>query len=126
MLTALLMRLFPHDDLEPVVYEETAEIIHAKLTAQPEWSKAYHAGLDALDKSAGGDWLSENADAQTDHLAAAGDRPFFKMLYGVALAEFYSNPKVWAHLGYEGPSAEYGGYVNRGFDDIDWLPEAGR
>jgi hypothetical protein len=26
-------------------------------------------------------------------------------------------------LGYEGPSFERGGYLNRGAGDIDWLPE---
>jgi hypothetical protein len=28
---------------------------------------------------------------------------------------------VWAKFGYEGPSADKGGYISRGFDDIDWL-----
>jgi len=27
-------------------------------------------------------------------------------------------------LGYEGPSFDKGGYINRGFDDLDWLPAA--
>ena len=27
-------------------------------------------------------------------------------------------------FGYEGSSAEHGGYIARGFDDIDWLPTA--
>ena len=26
-------------------------------------------------------------------------------------------------FGYEGSSAEHGGYINRGFADIDWLPK---
>ena len=26
-------------------------------------------------------------------------------------------------LGYEGTSFDKGGYVNRGFNDLDWLPE---
>jgi hypothetical protein len=25
-------------------------------------------------------------------------------------------------LGYEGPAYEKGGYLHRGFDDLDWLP----
>ena len=29
--------------------------------------------------------------------------------------------RVWAHIGYEGSSFERGGYLQRGFDDIDWL-----
>jgi len=30
---------------------------------------------------------------------------------------------VWKHIDYPGSSKEYGGYINRGFNDIDWLPE---
>ena len=30
----------------------------------------------------------------------------------------------WPRFGYEGSSAEHGGYINRGFADIDWLPKA--
>ena len=33
----------------------------------------------------------------------------------------YGNPEVWPLFGYEGPSADKGGYIDRGFDDIDWL-----
>ncbi len=34
---------------------------------------------------------------------------------------FYGDPVVWKFLGYEGPSNDLGGYVNRGFGDIEWL-----
>jgi len=30
---------------------------------------------------------------------------------------------LWQVLGYQGPSFELGGYLNRGFNDLDWLPE---
>ena len=32
--------------------------------------------------------------------------------------------EVWPKFGYEGSSAEHGGYIKRGFADIDWLPKA--
>ena len=35
----------------------------------------------------------------------------------------YSDPEVWELLGYEGPSFDKGGYIDRGFDDLDWLPD---
>jgi hypothetical protein len=35
----------------------------------------------------------------------------------------YSQPDVWPYFGYEGPSNDKGGYLHRGFDDIDWLDE---
>jgi len=36
----------------------------------------------------------------------------------------YDDREVWNLLGYEGPSYDKGGYLNRGFDDLDWLPKA--
>ena len=30
---------------------------------------------------------------------------------------------MWDLLGYEGYSSDKGGYINRGFNDLDWLPE---
>ena len=40
-----------------------------------------------------------------------------------AVVEIYSDPQTWTLLGYEGPSFAQGGYVGRGFDDLDWLPD---
>ena len=48
---------------------------------------------------------------------------FFALLRSTAVVELYDNPLVWKAFGYEGPSAHLGGYVNRGFDDLDWLPD---
>jgi hypothetical protein len=36
----------------------------------------------------------------------------------------YNQKEVWPKFGYEGSSAEHGGYIKRGFADIDWLPKA--
>jgi hypothetical protein len=33
----------------------------------------------------------------------------------------YVQPEVWALLGYRGNALAQGGYLNRGFNDIDWL-----
>jgi hypothetical protein len=34
--------------------------------------------------------------------------------------DLFSNRVVWARIGYEGSSLEFGGYVNRGLNDIDY------
>jgi hypothetical protein len=48
---------------------------------------------------------------------------FFKKMQGDMLASLYNQKAVWPKFGYEGSSADKGGYIHRGFDDIDWLPE---
>ena len=51
---------------------------------------------------------------------------FVAVLVGIALfiVSLYNQKEVWPRFGYEGSSAEHGGYINRGFADIDWLPKA--
>ena len=39
------------------------------------------------------------------------------------MVEIYSDPQTWKLLGYEGPSFAQGGYIDRGFNDLDWLPD---
>ena len=38
-------------------------------------------------------------------------------------ATLYANPAVWHRFGYEGASSHLGGYIERGFDDLDWISE---
>jgi hypothetical protein len=40
---------------------------------------------------------------------------------GDLVVGLYNNQEVWPKFGYEGESASKGGYMNRGFNDIDWL-----
>jgi hypothetical protein len=49
---------------------------------------------------------------------------FFKKIRGDLVVSLYNQKEVWPKFGYEGSSAEHGGYINRGFSDIDWLPKA--
>ena len=46
---------------------------------------------------------------------------FFGQVRGDLIVSLYNNHEVWPKFGYEGSSAEHGGYINRGFNDIDWL-----
>jgi len=46
---------------------------------------------------------------------------FFKQLRGDLVVSLYNQKEVWPIFGYEGPSASKGGYLTRGFDDIEWL-----
>ena len=48
---------------------------------------------------------------------------FFKKMRGDLVVSLYNQQEVWPKFGYEGSSAEHGGYIKRGFNDIDWLPK---
>ena len=49
---------------------------------------------------------------------------FFKTVRGDLVVSLYNQKELWPKFGYEGSSAEHGGYIKRGFADIDWLPKA--
>ena len=44
-------------------------------------------------------------------------------MHATCVVALYDDREVWELLGYEGPSFDKGGYVDRGFDDLDWLPD---
>ena len=50
--------------------------------------------------------------------------PFFAALRAATLEVLYRSPEVFSMVGYGGSAIEQGGYINRGFADIDWLPAA--
>ena len=81
------------------------------------------AQLDAAAKKAKGKPYAA-LDAEDDRVAvlkSIEDGPFFQKVRGEMVVALYNQPGVWKALGYEGPSADQGGYIHRGFDDIDWL-----
>jgi hypothetical protein len=39
------------------------------------------------------------------------------------LQVLYSTPLAYAYFGYEGEAFSKGGYLQRGFNDLRWLPE---
>jgi hypothetical protein len=65
--------------------------------------------------------LSEGHQAAV--LEAVEDTPFFQALRGKTIAVLYNDPRVWQAFGYEGESFFEGGYIERGFSDLGWLPD---
>jgi hypothetical protein len=56
-------------------------------------------------------------------LRAIEGSAFFELVRSTAVVEVYCDQETWDLLGYEGPSFAKGGYLHRGFNDLDWLPE---
>lgn len=54
-------------------------------------------------------------------LYAIEQTPFFQKVRGDLLYGLYNNKEVWPLFGYEGSSWEKGGYLERGYNDIDWI-----
>lgn len=49
------------------------------------------------------------------------DSAFFQTVRGDLVVSLYNQQELWPLFGYEGESYSKGGYIERGFDDIEWL-----
>ncbi len=47
--------------------------------------------------------------------------PFFQRIRGGLVTGLYNQKALWPLFGYEGESFSQGGYLDRGFNDINWL-----
>ncbi|MNW11081.1 hypothetical protein D3C71_2084400 [compost metagenome] len=47
--------------------------------------------------------------------------PFFRETRSALMFGLYDNKTLFPLFGYEGSSVEKGGYLARGFNDLDWL-----
>jgi hypothetical protein len=81
------------------------------------------AKLNAAAKAAGHDsYLAAGWERdRVDILRGMEDDAFFQQIRGGLVTGLYNQKAVWPIFGYEGSSFEFGGYIERGFNDINWL-----
>lgn len=117
--------LYPHDGLGDDIYGEIVEGLGRAASQDPALAANLETGVETLDGARGKPWLDL---AEADQIAVLRDletTAFFTTVRTTVLHDLYNNPELWALVGFQGSSLEFGGYINRGFDDIDWLPEDG-
>jgi len=115
---------FPHPSFPDAPYERTADTILAEAANSTWFRVAITQGLLTLAHFAGGDFRDLNDDDATKVLRRIESTEFFGFVRRTTVLNLYDNEDVWNVLGYEGPSVDKGGYIHRGFDDLDWLPAA--
>jgi len=113
--------MYPHDGLPDEAYEKVVRKLEGDARGDDGIAGTLEEGVAQLDGD--GAFGDLDADAQLEALRRHEDSPFFALLQSTAVVELYDNPLVWKAFGYEGPSSHLGGYVDRGFDDLDWLPD---
>ncbi len=114
--------IFPHDTLDDAVYALVVKDLDA-AAADESVAKMLTDGVTQLNDAAGGNWLDASDDDQLKLLSAQVDGPMFGKVKGTAVVSLYNNEMAWEHFGYEGASFDKGGYINRGFQDLEWLPQ---
>lgn len=113
--------IYPHDQVGDEYY-----VIAVKGYDVPEAVDETEAGIAALDEAA--------RDAGFDSYLKTGwekdrvailrgmeDTAFFQKVRGGLVTGLYNQKAIWPIFGYEGESFSKGGYINHGFDDINWI-----
>ncbi len=115
--------LFPHDGIADAVYAEVIDSILSDSANDASMMDMLNQAVTALNAAQNGDWFEAGENDQIAAMHAVEHEAFFTAILGNVQVRFYNHPKVWELIKYPGSSVQFGGYVDRGFDDIDWLPE---
>jgi len=115
--------LFPFPELGEGPYERIVEGVQAALADNPEQQDLVRAGVAALDELADGAFVDLDEARQLGLLHEIEAGGFFGFTLQSTQNRLFNDPELWKLVGYEGSSLEFGGYLEHGLDDIDWLPE---
>jgi hypothetical protein len=113
--------IYPHDQVPDQYYAVAVKGYDAE--DKKEMVAAGLAELDAAAKAQGhADYLSIGwEEDRVKVLQAVEAGVFFQTVRAGLVTGLYNQKEVWPIFGYEGESFSQGGYINRGFDDINWL-----
>ncbi len=113
--------MYPHASLPDEAYEPVVGKIEADARASAAVRATIEQGIAELDTPT--PFQELDADAQLAALERTEGSDYFDLVRSATVVALYDNPLVWKAFGYEGPSVHLGGYIDRGFDDLDWLPD---
>jgi hypothetical protein len=121
--------IYPHDFLVDSYYITAIKPWDGKAAKDPAVKAMIENGVQRLDQDAKDRHKADYVQIpwEADRIAllqGIEQTDFFKSVRSDLVVSLYNQEELWPKFGYEGSSAEHGGYINRGFADIDWLPKA--
>ncbi len=122
--------IYPHDHIPDVYYVKAVQPMDAKAGTDPATKDMMEQGVVRLDADAQDRFKRNYVDVPMEDdrvtlLRGIELTPFFNTVRSGLVVSLYNQPDIWHRFGYEGSSFQYGGYLHRGFDDINWLKTAG-
>jgi hypothetical protein len=116
---AVARTIAPHDTLAEAAYALVVQAIDAEGARDAATLAMLRAGVAQL-----GPAFATAAEVERVRMLTAMEgSAFFKFLRYQTLSNLYASSIAYAHFGYEGESFSKGGYLQRGFNDLRWLPE---
>jgi len=118
--------IYPHDSLEDKYYRQVMVPLAKRAETDPKLMELLTVGVEALNQESNARYGTTylNTEAEEERvvvLKALELSVFFQKIKGDLMMGIYNNPEIWEKFGFGGSSWEYGGYINRGYDDIDWV-----
>ena len=127
VLAAMARAMYPHDRLPDIHYHRVVAALDVKAAADERLALLLNEGIGFLATTTGrqpSEFGQLSESEQVPALRRLEETPFFQAVAAEVIVNLYSQHDVWPYFGYQGPSNDKGGYLNRGFDDIDWLADA--
>ena len=118
--------IYPHDRLADRFYAVAVKEFDTKAAADPKLKALLEEGVVKLDVEARDAYKVPYAEIGWEEervavLKRIEATPFFKTLRSGLVTGLYNQKEIWPLFGYEGSSADKGGYIDRGFNDLKWL-----
>ena len=119
--------IYPHEKLlDNAPYQAVIDGVLAEAGKDEKVAKLVTDGLADLDKRANDVFKSnyvgvKDSQRREGLLRQVELTDFFQKIRGGLLFGLYNNKALYPKFGYDGSSWEKGGFVNNGFDKIDWL-----
>jgi hypothetical protein len=120
-LCAAVHTLYPHDAIAETCYRRV--VYHLDRLAQaPEAATTLHGFCALLDQAFALPFHQLAESYRVQALKQIEQSSEFFFVQRLSVRYLYDDVEVWAAFGYQGASVHLGGYIKRGFDDLDWLP----
>ncbi|CCV07108.1 conserved hypothetical protein [Mesorhizobium metallidurans STM 2683] len=115
--------IYPHDQVPDKYYAIAVKAHDEQAGKDPAHKDLVEKGIADLDSKSGKDGYTGLGweEQRVAVLKQIESTPFFQAVRGGLVVGLYNQKEVWPIFGYEGESYSKGGYIARGFDDIEWL-----
>ncbi|GLK70788.1 Twin-arginine translocation pathway signal [Ancylobacter dichloromethanicus] len=118
--------VYPHDRVPDRFYAIAMKPYETDAAKDPALKALVEDGVVTLNTLARANYGVPYADVGWEDQRVAllrqiEDSAFFEKVRGGLVVGLYNQEEIWPIFGYEGASADKGGYIDRGFDDIAWL-----
>lgn len=118
--------IYPHDRLAERFYALAVKPQDQAAADDPAVKDLLETGIAGLDARAkakhGCPYAEVGWEADRVRLLQEIEAdPFFQKVRGGLVTGLYNQKELWPLFGYEGESASHGGYLHRGFNDLEWL-----